>query len=391
MNEGGWVVDRDAAERARGLDGRREVAPGSTGVLATGPFAVEDVHVPNGDGRGSAWPEDGHPGSQGRRARLGVVERDTRTDYAWRIEDVLPDGAYAFIYGKFGSFKSLVSVDLAQRVSRGMSLTWGPDGPSRIVQAPVLYVAAEDYAGIEMRRRAWESYYGVEETGLLEFIRYPVNLLDDEKIYDLAEYVLERQHKLVVIDTLHRSMGGGSEVSDVDTAAITAAVARIQGAYYPTPADVPVDPTTEREVFIDAQGREVKGSQDHVRVEHRYDNLPHQSGRPAVWIAHHPNQRSNTLRGHGGFYGDSDTIFRTTRKKDEAELYCEKQKNGPDGWSLRFEFVEVDKSGVVVPVEERETSRGSNASEANHIRWHVRREVVKEDCEFCVTEHGGGS
>jgi hypothetical protein len=99
----------------------------------------------------------------------------------------------------------------------------------------------------------------------------------------------------------------------------------------------------------------------------------------------------NTLRGHGGFYGDSDTIFRTTRKKDKAELYCEKQKNGPDGWSLRFEFVEVGKSGVVVPVEERETSRGSNASEANHIRWHVKREVVKEDCEFCVTEHGGGS
>jgi AAA domain len=254
----------------------------------------------------------------------------------------------------------------------------------------VLYVAAEDYAGILMRRRAWCEYNGVDRS-LIDVASAGCNLLDATYVEDLAAEVLEGQYKLVVIDTLHRSMGGGSEVSDVDTAAVTRAVDMLQAAFYATAADVPIDPTTEQLVYINAEGERVREGQEHVREEFVHHRYPHVAGRPAVLLVHHPNQRNNTLRGHGGFYGDSDTIFRTTRKKRDrtVELYCEKQKNGQDGWLLQFDFVKVGKSGVAVPIGE--TRRGANAAEANHVRWHVKREAFNEDCEFCVAGIEDGS
>jgi hypothetical protein len=379
---GGGVVDRDAAERPRGDAGGRGMARGGAGYLEARPVALADVPVPNPNGGGVSRREV----RDSRRARLGIGQPAV---YNWRVEDVLPDGAYAFIYGRFGAFKSLVSLDMAERIARGMPLLWGPDGPGeyRVESGPVLYVAAEDYGGIELRRQAWESHHGVGETPMLEVASRPVNLTDEEAVADLAAYVLEQQIKLVIIDTLHRSMRGGSEVSDVDTAMVTAAVERLQGAYYPSPEDVPVDPSTQHEAWMRTSFEEVAPDwvtpdEDRDGMALRSDRFPHWSGMPAVLLVHHPNQRTNTLRGHGGFYGDSDTIYRMTRRADRtSELYCEKQKNAADGWSLRLEFVKVGRSGVVVPVEGSvESSRKAYGS---HVRWHKNRGVVDPECRFC--------
>jgi hypothetical protein len=383
---------RNNGGRPRGVDDGREMAQRQAGVMEDLPDARRFfVHDPGWDaGPGGAIRS---PSDPTRRDRLGVVDQASRSPFTWRIDGVLPDGAYAFVYGKFGSFKSLLAIDMAERVARGMPLAWGPDGEAETVPGPVLYIAAEAYPGVEMRRRAWEHFYGVEPLPLLDFISKPVNLLDFGAVEDLADYVRDRQHKLVIIDTLHRSMAGGSEVSDTDTARVTAAVEQIQDACYTSEDDAPafashmehLGPSPD-EAFTEPYGLppcDVPWTEEqlHDGTRQVYTLGPYWAGRPAVILVHHPNQRTNTLRGHGGFYGDSDTIFRVTRRKDgTSEVFCEKQKDGRDGWSVRVQFETVGESGIVVPVE-AERGRAYSA----HVRWHVKRGEVRPDCEFCAS------
>jgi hypothetical protein len=387
---------RNNGGRPRGADDGRALAQRQAGIMEDLPDARRFlVH----DDRWDADPGGaiGSPGDPTRRARLGVVDQASRSPFTWRIDGVLPDGAYAFVYGKFGSFKSLLGIDMAERVARGMPLAWGPDGEAETVPGPVLYIAAEAYPGVEMRRRAWEQHYGVEPSPLLDFISKPVNLLDFGAVEDLASFVRERQHKLVAIDTLHRSMAGGSEVSDTDTARVTAAVEQIQDAYYISADDAPVVPSHtemvvgslgsgELETWVETDPPGIPPSQepwseDDSGTRQVWKPGPYWSGRPAVILVHHPNQRTNTLRGHGGFYGDSDTIFRVTRRKDgTSEIFCEKQKDGRDGWNVRVQFEPVGESGIVVPVE-AERGRAYSA----HVRWHEKRGEVRPDCEFCAS------
>jgi AAA domain len=388
LNGGGGAVDRNAAQRARGDAGGRSLAQGGAGNLEARPVAVADVPVPLNGRDGVSWSEGGDP----RRARLGIGRPTT---YDWRVEGVLPDGAYAFLYGKFASFKSLVALDLAERVARQMPLSWGPNGSGeyRVKFGPVLYIAAEDYEGIELRRRAWEAYHGVGATPLLEVASVPLQMLDREQVEYYAEYILSEQVKLVLLDTLHRSMEGGSEVSDTDTATVTAAVARLQQAFYATPEDIPETDRIEHEWYSSTWDR--SDAPDWVTPEEaedgmavRYKSGPWLPGKPTILLVHHPNQRTNTLRGHGGFYGDSDTIFRMTRKNKNspAELYCEKQKNGPDGWSVTLEFVPVGKSGVVVPVEEKVEGVPYQAHAA-HVRW----KKPDPNCPRCNSDATSGT
>jgi hypothetical protein len=354
---------------------------------------VDDVPVLDGGRAVRSRSEVRDLGSQERRTRLGVVQDDDG-EYRWRVDRVVPDDALGFLYGKFGSFKSTIALDMGQRVARGMPLLWGPHGPAEVEQGPVLYIAAEDYAGILLRRKPWEQYYELEPTPLLTFINQPVNLMDAREVRDLAEFVREEQFKFVVIDTLHRSMAGGSEVSDTDTAIVNAAAKVIQGSYYESPDDVPEDPRSAQAVWTrtDPDDPGPDWATDGEREEGfaiRSERFRHWPGAPTVLIVHHPNQRTNTLRGHGGFYGASDAIFRTTRVGDSSsvKLYCEKVKNALDKWTVQLQFVRVGDSGIIVPVE-AEQKRGWNASQANHVRWHAGRGKTVPGCEFCTRSSG---
>lgn len=288
------------------------------------------------------------------------MERGDYTPLAWRVEHVLVDGGFGFLYGKKGSLKTFTALDLAERVARG----WDWRGHST-EQGPVLYVAAEDYAGVNLRHEVWLKHYSEPDLDLLEFIRSPVNLMDPDSVDELAAYVKERQHKLVIFDTLHRSMGfgAGSEMSDTDTAKITGVTDTLRQAYYADPECVPLDPDTQREEHVSQLEPFRTFAEDGGTVDPRpwteqelgvgsrylYERFRWWSGQPATVFVHHPNQRTNTLRGFGGFYGDSDMILRMTRRRDgTSAMYAEKVKNWDDGWTIRYTLEKVGDSCVVV-------------------------------------------
>jgi hypothetical protein len=335
-----WLVLSCAQKGEEEVEARNEFGDKEEQVL--------DVAVRGERGR-SAGADDRRSlarlGDPNRRARLGVVEPDVQPNYTWRVDEVLPDGALAFLYGMKGSLKTFAGLDLAERVALGM-----PWRGHRVERGPVVYVAAEDAEGVLIRHRAWLDHHGLADNPMLDIIRGPVNLMDGLAVQDLADFVRDEQKKLVIIDTLHRSMGAGqgSEMSDTDTAAVVAAAGLIQDAYYKSPEEAPDDPDTGRLICLDADGNQTDEYEEHMTERWEFDPIALWAGRPTVILVHHPNQRTNTLRGHGGFYGAADTILRMTRRKDgTSTMWCEKQKNWVDGWTLKFALREVVKSAVI--------------------------------------------
>jgi RecA-family ATPase len=77
----------------------------------------------------------------------------------------------------------------------------------------VLYVAAEGFHGLLRRQAAWEKLNGATCGDSLQFFKVPINLFNQIDI-TAALIALEAQGfkpGFVVIDTLQRSMSGGSE------------------------------------------------------------------------------------------------------------------------------------------------------------------------------------
>jgi hypothetical protein len=126
-------------------------------------------------------------------------------EVSWLVEGVLPMSATTLFYGKRGSFKSFIALDLACSVSTGMS--WQG---REVVPGFVVYVAAEGRAGLIPRLAAWRSHREVSKTGML---LHPeaLSLLAPENAARLVTSLQSRLPEgaelaplLVVFDTLHR-------------------------------------------------------------------------------------------------------------------------------------------------------------------------------------------
>jgi hypothetical protein len=80
-------------------------------------------------------------------------------------------------------------------------------------QMPVLYVAAEDFPGLLRRQAAWEKLNGATCSDNLQFVKVPINLFNEDDVKEALAALKAQGFKpgFVVIDTLQRSMSGGSE------------------------------------------------------------------------------------------------------------------------------------------------------------------------------------
>lgn len=140
------------------------------------------------------------------------------------IDGILVDNSLAFLYGQPGHGKSFLALDW------GLSLATGTDWFGRTtVTGDVLYVAAEGADGQGVRLRAWKEAHGVE--GRVERMRWlpvSVNLLNKEWATGLAELVDHLAARLVIIDTLARSMVGGSDSNDKDVGIVIDAAEKLR-------------------------------------------------------------------------------------------------------------------------------------------------------------------
>lgn len=128
---------------------------------------------------------------------------------AWILDDLLPAKGIAFIYGKPGSYKSFIALDMALSVSSGRA--W--HGYECEMPGAVVYIAAEGSRGILERSIAWKLHHECE---LGPFAVLPLPVMFDEAVMvrsfteclERAAERLKQPIRLVVIDTMARSFNG---------------------------------------------------------------------------------------------------------------------------------------------------------------------------------------
>lgn len=118
----------------------------------------------------------------------------------WLIPGILPTNKISLIFGRPGSGKSFVNLDIALTVAQ---------------YAPVVYLAAEDAEDYQDRIPAWCAQHGLGP-GQLYFWPEPVNLLNPDSVTAFIAEVAPIGPALIVADTLANCMVGGDENSTQD-------------------------------------------------------------------------------------------------------------------------------------------------------------------------------
>lgn len=133
------------------------------------------------------------------------------------LGNVLFEDSIAFLYGRPGRWKSFVAIDWGLSIATEHAWHGRP-----VVGGDVVYIAAEGARSIGARIRAWKQYHGVTGRTRFKVLGVPVHLLDPEQVLDLCATIRAQTSdlRLVMIDTLARSMAGGDENATKDANAV---------------------------------------------------------------------------------------------------------------------------------------------------------------------------
>jgi hypothetical protein len=204
---------------AAGADG----APGPAGADRDGVGGAGD-----GSGGAAEVPRAGSPRPAGYLVeRAGDIELNLSTRYL--IKGVLPAAGFGVMYGKPGSGKTWVSMDMAFCVAAGQ-----PWQGHRTRQQPVCIVAAENAASIKQRiairmRKEADSLPGELPLYVLYGGDRMVNLSEDGPLTLLIEQLLTIRPRFVIVDTLATAMVG-NENDAGDMANVIRGIKKLQHA-----------------------------------------------------------------------------------------------------------------------------------------------------------------
>ena len=242
----------------------------------------------------------GHFGQQGEAPRFAVtMSCEITLDLLQRrdrlVKGLLSRNSLAALYGAPGSLKSFVALDLAYHVARG--LPWsGRD----VEQGAVLYVAAEAPSSIEMR---WLAHPETAELPV-GFIGDAPGMITREGIAGDAAQLADRARELeqrtgsklalVIVDTLARTIAGGSENDSGD---MTAAIRNL-------------------------------------------DYIKQQTGACVLLVHHTGKNQEAGLRGHSSLLAALDTSLLVEKDgtliPPAATVTVKKSKDGEDGFSFNL-------------------------------------------------------
>ena len=141
-------------------------------------------------------------------------------DLSWLIDGMVPEG-FAVIYGAPGTYKSFLALDWALCVATGHPW-FGHD----VDAGHVVYVAAEGRGGLKQRVLAWWHAHGQPDLSRARFLPEAVNLLDKQQVQRARRTLalLPEPARLLVVDTMARSLIGGDENAARDVGLFIAAV-----------------------------------------------------------------------------------------------------------------------------------------------------------------------
>jgi hypothetical protein len=168
-----------------------------------------------------------NPAVARRKLRLLTIdELDNLPDPAWLVQDILPEGGLAVLYGQPGAGKSFLALDLALSVAAGRAWLGRPTQ-----RGGVAYVYAEGAAGLKKRIAAWRIRTS-SGTAAFRVLPHALDLTEEwaELVAGLAQ--IASPPRLLIIDTLARCFGSGDENSTEDMGAFIASLDKLR-AYFP--------------------------------------------------------------------------------------------------------------------------------------------------------------
>lgn len=132
----------------------------------------------------------------------------------WLIRDYLPEGQLSVVFGAYASFKSFLVLDWALSIATGQAWL----GKHNVEQGSVVYIAGEGIGGMGRRIRAWKQFHGWEGAANIYLLGGAPQLLQAGDVRELVDAIrtLPEVPRLIIIDTLARSLVGGDENSAKD-------------------------------------------------------------------------------------------------------------------------------------------------------------------------------
>jgi hypothetical protein len=159
-------------------------------------------------------------------ALLGFEQLREQPDPRWLIDGLVPDEGLAVMFGASGSGKSFVALDWCLCVASGHP--WF----GHAIERPgfTVYVAAEGRCGVKPRVEAWWRAHGRPDLTRARFLLDAVNLRNPAEMRTLRDELatLPERPRLLMIDTLARSMPGGDESAARDMGEAIAALDSLQ-------------------------------------------------------------------------------------------------------------------------------------------------------------------
>lgn len=234
---------------------------------------------------------------RGKKVFITMTEDDIDElpDIEWLIAGILQIATVSMVYGDSNVGKTFYALHTAQCIARGMQW-FGHD----IAQGNVLYIYAEGIRGLKPRSQAWRKKYDVGKTDKIDFIGFPVHLIEERLtlLNTISSLENERHNKysLIVIDTFSNCAGGISQNDQMEIAKVLAT------------------------------------AHDIVR-----DYSAH------VMVVHHTNNQGK-FNGSAAFKNHVDTMIEL--KKSDADgpivMRCEKQRDGEYFQPMLFELEVID-------------------------------------------------
>jgi hypothetical protein len=258
-------------------------------------------------------PREEQQPNESQRKKLVVESWDSIKDepVEWLIDSIIPKKAFVALYAPPASYKSFISLDLAEAIATGRD--WmGYRIPKK---GAVLYICGEGHGGMGARVKACKIQNQSPDGANLYIIRAQLNLRSSPE--DFAELLnaindliaeIDEPLEIIILDTLMRMSGGGfNENSSEDMGAFITQAGKLQ------------------EIFD-----------------------------CALMVIHHSGKDvTKGLRGHSSLLGAVDTELEIQRQDSvinssdasvigNAILTVSKQKDGADSIQIGIEIVSVE-------------------------------------------------
>lgn len=132
----------------------------------------------------------------------------------WLLTGFIPKESVGVMYGKSGSRKSFIAIDISCAIATG-----SPWHNQKTRKGAVVYIAAEGQMGISKRVKAWEIVAG-QQVEQLYILGQAVVMSDATAQINLIQFIQELEEKndikveLIVLDTLARNFSGDENNND---------------------------------------------------------------------------------------------------------------------------------------------------------------------------------